>query len=160
MSKSTQCFVCVKRPQTCCERCHFGDEIGVLDVSNTNADWAFSGWEFWQMKKGHVLHYLSISAFSHSKYFFDFRHWGNSERILWMLFHFKTFDAPLAAHSEMSCKEKKLPFKLPENFFFLFSFVSFVSSWSLCPGLLLFWLPDAVKMLYALVNVRRCSDRP
>ncbi len=45
-----------------------------------------------------------------------------------MLFYFKTFDAPLAACSEMSSKEP--PFKLPENICFLFSFVfvAFVSS--------------------------------
>lgn len=62
-----------------------------------------------------------------------------------MLFHFKTFDAPLAAHLEMSSKEA--PFKIPENFCFLFSFVSFVCSTSLtlCTGLLCLWPLDAVK---------------
>lgn len=82
--------------QPCC--CQFGDQIGDLDVSNMNADWDFSGSDFWQMKQACVLHYLSVSAFSHSKYFFDFRHWGGSERISTIAVSFqKTFDAPLTA---------------------------------------------------------------
>lgn len=81
----------------------FADKTGGSDVPNTDADWAFFLAQIsdrWRK----VLHYLSASAFSHSKYFFGLSHWGNSERILQMLFHFKTFDALPAAHFEMSSK--------------------------------------------------------
>lgn len=67
---------------------------------------------FWQIKKACVLHYLSTSAFSLSKFFFYFRHWGNSERMLQMLFDFKNLTLPLAVRLEMSSKEEI--FKLTE----------------------------------------------
>lgn len=138
---------------------------------DVNADWAFSGWAFWQKKKACVLHYSSVSAFSHWKYFLISEYYteGIQREYYRCCFISKVLTSLWDIHLEISSTEQH--FKLPENSCLVLAMClllyskpmlnSYLLGFSLTPCLgVLFFALGCCKMQHALVNVWRCSDRP
>lgn len=146
----TRCNVFMKQVSSCYKHHNSKDQNGDFDVSSADADWAFSGQDFWQIKKVSVLHYLSISAWSEN--IIQFHTLKEFKENIMNVVSFQSFWASI-----LHLERKEPCFKLPENFlgFVRVSFVMFPMSRAF-----VFVGARCYKMLNALVNLWRCPDRP
>lgn len=132
----------MKQASTCYKHHNSKDQNGDFDVSSADADWAFSGQDFWQIKKASVLHYLSISAWSRWKYYLI----SHTKRIQREYYECCFISKLLSFHFTFG--KKRTMFQASWEFpWFCQSVFCYVpnSSSGPCPELLFLWVPDAVK---------------